>query len=81
MPDETPAVTASTTLLEAVQLNSACEEVLRAHDAQAGCCLLCSHLFDSIGHVAERYGLDLQQLLDECNRSQECGAPKTSPRG
>ena len=68
MPEDAAEVTASMTLLEAVQLRGECEDALRARDARAGCCLLCDHLFDSIEHVAGLYGLDLKQLLKECNQ-------------
>ena len=67
MSDGRAPITAAMTLLEAVQLRRDCEAVFRACDARAGCCLLCHHLFDSIGHVAALYSLDLAQLLRECN--------------
>ncbi len=51
------------TLLDAVSLNGATEPVFRSYDASAGVCLLCTHLFDSIGEVAERYGFDQEKLL------------------
>lgn len=52
-------------LLDAVSLHKAAEAVFRSYDAQAGVCLLCSHLFDSIGDVAGRFGFDLAALLEQ----------------
>ncbi len=52
-------------LLDAVSLNGATETVFRSYDGSAGVCLLCTHLFDSIEDVANRYDFDLEELLDQ----------------
>lgn len=70
MPEEHALITGSTTLLEAVQLRPGCEEVFRARDVQAGRCLLCNHLFDSVELVAALYALDIEALLRECNETK-----------
>ncbi len=52
-------------LLDAVSQHKATEAVFRSYDAQAGVCLLCTHLFDSIKDVAGRFGIDLPTLLQQ----------------
>ena len=51
------------TLLDTVSRHRATEAVFRSRDAEAGVCLLCTHLFDSIQETARRRGLDLAALL------------------
>ncbi|WP_285907067.1 hypothetical protein [Pseudodesulfovibrio pelocollis] len=64
-----PAITASMTLLDTVHAHPATEAVFRSRDEQAGVCLLCSALFETIGAVAVAHGLDLDALLDDLNRA------------
>ncbi|WP_243544088.1 DUF1858 domain-containing protein [Pseudodesulfovibrio tunisiensis] len=53
------------TLLDIVHDHPDTEAVFRARDEQAGECLLCQALFDTVAEVAERYGLDAEKLLDD----------------
>lgn len=66
-------------LLDAVSLHRATETVFRSYDASAGVCLLCTHLFDTIGDVAQRYQLDLAVLLRQLEEAaatpQKDGSP------
>jgi hypothetical protein len=41
------------------------EEVFRQYDHQARDCLCCNALFDTLRDVADKYGLNLQELLDD----------------
>jgi hypothetical protein len=66
-----PAITAGMTLLDTVHAHPATEAVFRSRDGQAGVCLLCTALFETIGAVAATYGLDLDGLLADLNRAAD----------
>ncbi len=70
MSDPVQRITLEMSLLEAVALRRSAEAVFRSHDAATGVCLLCTHLFDSVGHVARLYGLDGGELLRRLNEEQ-----------
>ena len=55
------------TLLDVVHEHRATEDVFRARDEQAGECLLCKALFETVADAAARYGLDLDALLGDLN--------------
>ncbi len=61
-------ITPDMTLLDIVHKYRETEPVIRARDEQAGICLLCQCLFETIGDVAEKYSLDLDKLLSELER-------------
>ena len=50
-------------------------EVFRSYDEQAGECLCCMALFDSIAEVAEKYHLDLFQVLSRLESAANSGTP------
>lgn len=56
-------ITSDMTLLDIVSRYRQTEAVFRKYDEQAGVCLCCQALFDPLKTVAERYGLDLQELV------------------
>ncbi|MGI6713279.1 MAG: hypothetical protein ACOX4L_11320 [Bacillota bacterium] len=56
-------ITPNMSLLEIVELSPRSEEVFRQYDDEAGCCILCNNLFDSLEEVARIYSLDLNQIL------------------
>lgn len=58
-----PRIRPDMTLLDVVARYEAAVPVFQARDEQAGECLLCSALFETVEAVAERYGLDLDGLL------------------
>ena len=45
------------------------EAVFKRYDQKAGECICCQALFDSVGQVAVKYGLDLAELLTELNKA------------
>jgi hypothetical protein len=53
------------TLLEIVYRYRGTEEVFRSYDEEAGACLLCEALFDTLAEAAAKYGLDLEKMLAE----------------
>jgi hypothetical protein len=50
-------------VLDVVSRFRSTEAIFRGLDAQAGECVLCNALFESLRDVSARYGLDLDELL------------------
>lgn len=65
----TARVTPDMTLLDIVRQHPATEAVFRARDDQAGECVLCQALFETVETMTNRYGLDLEQLLSDLERA------------
>ncbi len=65
----TRRITPDMTLLDIVGQHRATEDVFRARDEQAGECLLCNALFETVAATADRYGLDLDRLLEDLERA------------
>jgi hypothetical protein len=55
------------TVLEIVSRHRAAEAVFKAWDSRAGECICCQALFDPVQQVADRFGLNLDQLMAELN--------------
>lgn len=53
------------TVLDVVSRYRQTEAVFRKYDEQAGVCICCEALFESLKTVSEKYGLDLKSLLSE----------------
>ncbi len=68
-------ITPDMTLLDVVHAHPATEPVFRSRDAEAGVCLLCTALFDSIETVAARHRLDLTALLDDLEHAAQAPPP------
>lgn len=62
------SITPKMSLLEIVETSPRSEEIIRQYDGEAGCCLLCNNLFDSLEDVARTYSLDLNQILANLNK-------------
>jgi len=60
---------ASITVLDLVAAHPATQDVFRAYDAKAGCCLLCQGLFETIAGLAERFGLDRTALVSDLEKA------------
>jgi hypothetical protein len=58
-------VTPQMTLLEIMYRWRATEAVFKAYEGQAGVCLRCQALFDTLEKVAGTYRLDLAALLND----------------
>jgi hypothetical protein len=79
-PDERPAIDADMTLLDIVSSYRQTEAVFKQYDEKAGVCLCCQALFDPLKDVAQRYGLDLAELMADLKaviEGNEEPAPKT----
>ena len=61
----TPVIDQSMTVLDVVAAHGATQAVFKRYDAMAGECICCHSLFDSLERVAEKYGLDLAELLTD----------------
>ncbi|MDD3313202.1 hypothetical protein [Pseudodesulfovibrio sp.] len=59
------------TLLDILAKHRETEAVFRARDDQAGECILCNALFETVAEAAARYGLDLDELLRDLRRATE----------
>jgi hypothetical protein len=64
-------ISSDMTLLDIVHRYRDTEAVFRSFDGQAGECLLCKALFETVATVAERYGLELDLLLGALERAAE----------
>jgi hypothetical protein len=60
-----PVIDPSMTVLDVVAAHGATQAVFKRYDAMAGECICCHSLFDSLERVAEKYGLDLAELLKD----------------
>ncbi len=52
-------------LLELAEAYPGIKEVLDRYNLQAGECILCYSLFETLGDVIKKYGLDEKKLLNE----------------
>ena len=55
----------TTVILDLVAAHPATEPVFRRYDAAAGCCILCSALFETVSAACARFGLDGQALAHD----------------
>jgi hypothetical protein len=53
------------TVLDVVAAYRQTEAVFQRYDEKAGACLCCEALFEPLSSVAVRYGLDLDQFMED----------------
>ena len=53
------------TVLEVVRTYKQTENVFKKYDAQAGECIMCTALFESLKGLSERFRLNLKKLIEE----------------
>jgi len=63
MSDSKNTIRPEMTVLDIVSRYRQTEEVFKRYDAEAGECICCQALFESLRDVAEKYHLDLKELL------------------
>jgi len=63
MSDSKNTIRPEMTVLDIVSCYRQTEEVFKRYDAEAGECICCQALFESLRDVAEKYHLDLKELL------------------
>jgi hypothetical protein len=69
-------VTPGMTLVEVMSQWRSSEAIFQAYEPQAGTCLRCHALFETLEEAAQKYHLDLDQLLADLNalaRSLDAG--------
>ena len=66
----------TTTVLDLVAAYPATQDVFRAYDSAAGCCILCQALFETVSDLAARFGLDRTALMADLGRAMD-----QKPRG
>ncbi len=62
-------ITPDMTVLDIVSRYRETEAVFKNYDTYAGECICCKALFDSLQDVADRYALNLPELLDALNEA------------
>ena len=55
------------TVLDVISKHRKTEAVFRQYDEQAGECICCQALFESIRNVAEKYGLNIEKFMNDIN--------------
>jgi hypothetical protein len=58
-----PIITPDMTVLDVVSKYRTTEHVFKMYEQQAGECICCNALFDRLDQMAERYSIDLNELL------------------
>ena len=53
------------TVLDIIYQHRETEDVFKKYNEQAGTCICCNALFDTLEDVAKRYNLDLEGLLSD----------------
>ena len=71
-PDEKPTIDADMTILDVVSTYRQTEAVFKRYDEKAGGCLCCQALFDPLKDLAQRYGLDLAELIADLENASRC---------
>ncbi|GAB6904448.1 conserved hypothetical protein [Desulfosarcina cetonica] len=69
------------TVLDIVSRYRDTEAVFKRWDEQAGECICCQALFDTLRQVAQRYQLDLERLLAELHAAAASAAFPPPPGG
>jgi hypothetical protein len=62
---ETLLIRPEMTILEIVHRHGQTHDVFKQYDKKIGQCLMCIALFESLSTVSERFGLNLEKLLEE----------------
>jgi len=62
------------TVLEIIHRHRQTETVFRKYDEQAGTCICCNSLFETLEDVAEKYNLGMEGLLMELEAVTNSGS-------
>ena len=69
------------TVLDVVSRFKETEGVFKQYDKAAGECICCHALFDPLRKVAAKYGLDLEELVDDLEAVAVNGSGEGSAKG
>jgi hypothetical protein len=56
-------ITPDMTVLDVIDRYRDTETVFRKYDEQAGVCICCQSLFDTLRDISEKHGIDLNKLM------------------
>jgi hypothetical protein len=70
-PENMQQIRQEMTVLDVVSKYRRTEAVFKQYDKQAGECICCQALFESLQEMAARYRLDLGRLLSDLNEAAE----------
>jgi hypothetical protein len=65
LPDNGSRINPDMTILDIVSRYSQTESVFRQYDEKAGVCLCCDALFSPLKDVADKYFLDIEEMMAE----------------
>lgn len=71
-------LTSDMLLLDILSRWPATESVVRRYDEQAGVCLCCTCLFDTVQEVASRFSLDPEVFLSDIREAADATSEKTA---
>lgn len=71
MTDDHNTITPEMTVLDIISIYRKTEAVFKKYDEEAGECICCHTLFDSLEKVAEKYAINLQDLSDDLKNAAE----------
>jgi len=60
-------IAANLTVLDVVSTYPETEVIFKSYDASVGECICCQSLFDTVQQVADKYNLDLPEILNKLN--------------
>lgn len=65
MPNKIKHIRPEMTVLDIISKYRETEAVFKRYDDKAGECICCQALFDTVQDVAQKYGLDLTELMSD----------------
>lgn len=65
MSDKKIKISPDMTVLDIVSNNKETVDIFKRYDEQAGECICCTSLFETLDKVADKYGIDLNKLLND----------------
>lgn len=79
MSENDSPINRSMTVLDVVSEYPGTDEIFKSYDDVAKECICCNALFETLQTVAERYGLDIDELVNRlCNHVQTMGKNLTA---
>lgn len=76
-----PTISTDLTILEIVHSFPETQPVFSSYDRRAGRCILCKHLFETLGWLIDSYGLDKRKILCELARAASGDPQVTGSEG
>lgn len=64
-----PIISKDMTVLDVVCEHRGTDKVFSSYDAPAGECICCNSLFETIEAVSQKYGIDLDNLINDLEKA------------